>query len=81
MDECYTAVYIPTNHLYLGEITMFRKDEVIVTDLTIEDGIKIILSAGIAAPNVISKGRSYPGMATQAAAATPPVQATEVAAE
>lgn len=57
-EECYYTVYIPTNHLYLGDIALFRKDEVIVTELTIEEGIRIILSAGIAAPNVINRSKS-----------------------
>lgn len=52
---CYYTAYIPTNHLYLGDIALFRKDEVIVTDLSIEEGIHIILSAGISAPNVINR--------------------------
>ncbi len=54
-ESCYNTVYIPTNNLYLGEIVLFRKEEVIVTDLAIDEGIKIILSAGIAAPSVIEK--------------------------
>ncbi|MGA2193247.1 MAG: DUF502 domain-containing protein [Nitrospirota bacterium] len=53
VDECYNAVYIPTNNLYLGEVVLFRKDDIIYTDLSIEDGIKVMLSAGTAAPNVI----------------------------
>lgn len=48
---CVKAVYIPTNNLYLGEIVLFREEEVIYTDLSIEEGIKIILSGGIAIPN------------------------------
>jgi len=56
-EECYMTVYIPTNHLYLGDIALFKKDEVIVTDLGIEEGIKIVLSAGIAAPDTITRSR------------------------
>lgn len=58
-EECYMTVYIPTNHLYLGDIALFRKEEVIVTNLTIEEGIRIVLSAGIAAPSVIVKSTDY----------------------
>lgn len=47
------AVYIPTNNLYLGEIVLFREEEVLYTEIPIEDGIKIILSGGIAAPQRI----------------------------
>ncbi len=55
VETCYNTVYIPTNNLYLGEIVLFRKEEVVITDLSIEEGVKVILSAGIAAPSVIEK--------------------------
>ncbi|MBI5696768.1 MAG: DUF502 domain-containing protein [Nitrospirae bacterium] len=60
--EFYYTVYIPTNHVYLGDIAMFKKEEVTVTDLTIEDGLRILLSAGIAAPSVIERSRNYADM-------------------
>jgi uncharacterized membrane protein len=44
------AVYIPTNNLYLGEVALFREEDVIYTEIEIEEGIKTILSGGIAAP-------------------------------
>lgn len=52
-ERCFRAVYIPTNNLYLGEIVLLKKEEVIYTDIPIEEGIKIILSGGIAAPQRI----------------------------
>lgn len=51
------AVYIPTNHLYLGDIVLFRDSEVFYTDIPIEEGIKMILSGGIAAPSRISEAK------------------------
>jgi uncharacterized membrane protein len=56
-ESCMRAVYIPTNNLYLGEIVLFREDEVIYTDIPIEEGIKIILSGGIAAPQRIVEAK------------------------
>ncbi|HCC68334.1 MAG TPA: hypothetical protein DEP99_00385 [Nitrospiraceae bacterium] len=50
-EACFKAVYIPTNHLYLGEIVLFKENEVFNTNLTIQEGIKIILSGGIATPD------------------------------
>jgi len=44
------AVYVPTNNLYLGEIVLVGEGDVFYTDLHIDEGIKIILSGGIAAP-------------------------------
>lgn len=51
------AVYIPTNNLYLGEIILFREEEVFYTDIPIEEGIKIILSGGIATPPRIQESK------------------------
>ncbi len=47
------AVYIPTNNLYLGEIVLVHERDVVDTDIPVDEGIKIILSGGIAAPQRI----------------------------
>lgn len=47
------AVYIPTNNLYLGEVVLFEPECVIHTDIPVQQGIKIILSGGIASPEII----------------------------
>lgn len=52
-EHCLRAVYVPTNNLYLGEIVLARDADVFYTDIPIEEGIKIILSGGIATPNKI----------------------------
>src|SRR5215470_9478692 len=44
------TVFVPTNNLYLGDVIMLPRDEVIATGLTVEEGIRIILSAGTATP-------------------------------
>jgi len=68
IEECYNTIYIPTNNLYLGDVRLFRREEVLYTGLSIEDGIKILLSAGIAAPNVIQEVRPiHPGCGVQPA--------------
>ena len=55
-SESYMKViYIPTNHFYFGEIALFRNEEVYYTDIPIDEGIKIILSGGIATPPRISE--------------------------
>jgi uncharacterized membrane protein len=46
----FLSVYIPTNNLYLGQVGLFRADEVVITDLTVEEALKIILSGGTAFP-------------------------------
>lgn len=47
------GVFIPTNHLYLGDVILVPRDRVIPTGLSIEEGIRVILSAGTAAPRKI----------------------------
>ncbi len=56
-DVCLKAVYIPTNNLYLGDIVLFDDQDIIYTDIQIEEGIRIILSGGIAAPSIINESR------------------------
>lgn len=53
-EVCMKAVYIPTNNLYLGDIVLLDDHSVIYTDIAIEEGIRIILSGGIAAPSTIA---------------------------
>jgi len=44
------TVFVPTNNLYLGDIVVVPRADVIYTGLTVEEGIRIILSAGTATP-------------------------------
>ncbi len=54
-ESCLRAVYVPTNNLYLGEIVLVSEKDVFYTNIPIDEGIKIILSGGIAAPNMIGE--------------------------
>ena len=51
--EALVAVYVPTNHLYLGDILLARREDIILTRLTVPQGIQIILSGGISIPQVL----------------------------
>ena len=44
------TVFIPTNNLYLGDIAVVPLADVIPTGLTVEEGVRVILSAGTATP-------------------------------
>ncbi len=48
--EPFVAVYVPTNHLYLGDIVAFPAYAVHYPDVTVEDGIRIFLTGGMALP-------------------------------
>jgi uncharacterized membrane protein len=44
------AVYVPTNHLYLGDIVICERSSATFPDISVEDGIKIFLTGGMALP-------------------------------
>jgi uncharacterized membrane protein len=47
------AVYVPTNHLYLGDVRIFRRDRLFFPDLSVEEGVRIFLTGGMALPGRI----------------------------
>jgi uncharacterized membrane protein len=47
------TVYVPTNHLYVGDVVVLPVEDVIETDLSVEDGISLMLSAGASVPRVV----------------------------
>jgi len=49
------TVYVPTNHLYVGDVVVLPASDVIETDLTVEDGMSLMLSAGASVPPVVSE--------------------------
>jgi uncharacterized membrane protein len=48
--EPLIAVYVPTNHLYLGDIVIFERARATFPDISVEDGIRIFLTGGMALP-------------------------------
>ena len=48
--EPLLAVYVPTNHLYLGDIVIVERERATFPDITVEDGIRIFLTGGMALP-------------------------------
>jgi uncharacterized membrane protein len=46
--EALLAVYVPTNHLYLGDIVICPRDRAAYPDITVEQGIRIFLTGGMA---------------------------------
>jgi uncharacterized membrane protein len=51
------TVFVPTNNLYLGDVIVLPKEDVIATGLTVEEGIRVILSAGTATPPRLPRER------------------------
>jgi uncharacterized membrane protein len=55
--EPMVAVYVPTNHLYLGDIGLFPRERAFFPDVTVEEGIRIFLTGGMSLPGQISSKR------------------------
>jgi uncharacterized membrane protein len=49
------AVYVPTNHLYLGDVFIYPQERLTFPDLSVEDGIRILLTGGMALPDRLSR--------------------------
>lgn len=46
--EPMIAVYVPTNHLYLGDVVICPRDKASYPDITVEQGIRVFLTGGMA---------------------------------
>uniref|UniRef100_A0A1J3E2N2 Protein LIKE COV 2 n=2 Tax=Noccaea caerulescens TaxID=107243 RepID=A0A1J3E2N2_NOCCA len=53
-EEELCSVYVPTNHLYIGDVFLVSSEEIIRPNLSIREGIEIIVSVGMTMPQVIS---------------------------
>ena len=48
--EALLAVYVPTNNLYMGDIVICTPERAIFPDIPVEEGIRILLTGGMALP-------------------------------
>jgi uncharacterized membrane protein len=51
--EALIAVYVPTNHLYLGDIVICGRERAMFPDISVEEGIRIFLTGGMALPPTV----------------------------
>jgi len=54
--EQLIAVYVPTNHLYLGDIRLYPRARAFYPDVSVEAGIRIFLTGGMSLPGKIKSG-------------------------
>ncbi len=47
-DEDLVAVYVPTNHIYFGDIHVYESSVVSYPDLSVQEGVQIFLTGGMA---------------------------------
>ena len=55
--ETLMAVYVPTNHLYLGDVMFYPRERAIFPDVSVEEGVRIFLTGGMSLPGRI-EGKS-----------------------
>jgi uncharacterized membrane protein len=55
--EPLIAVYVPTNHLYLGDVVICPREKASFPDVTVEQGIRIFLTGGMALSSRIKARR------------------------
>lgn len=59
--EPMLAVYVPTNHLYLGDIVICERDRATFPDISVQEGIRIFLTGGMALPEKVARLRGELG--------------------
>ncbi|KAJ8451784.1 hypothetical protein Cgig2_007271 [Carnegiea gigantea] len=52
-EELY-GVYVPTNHLYLGDIFLVSSRDIMTPNLSVREGIEIVISGGISTPQILT---------------------------
>jgi uncharacterized membrane protein len=57
--EEMVAVYVPTNHLYLGDIVICERARATFPDITVEEGIRVFLTGGMALPSRLRGGGGH----------------------
>ncbi|KAJ6811746.1 protein LIKE COV 1-like [Iris pallida] len=53
-EEELCCVYVPTNHLYIGDVFLINSKDVIRPNLSVREGIEIVISVGMSLPQVLS---------------------------
>lgn len=56
--EAMVAVYVPTNHLYLGDVFVYPRSQALYPELSVEEGIRIFLTGGMALPAAVNSHES-----------------------
>jgi uncharacterized membrane protein len=51
--EPLLAVYVPTNHLYLGDVIVCRPERASFPEMSVEEGIRVFLTGGMGIPEKV----------------------------
>ncbi|XP_034889894.1 protein LIKE COV 3 isoform X3 [Populus alba] len=58
------CVYVPTNHLYLGDIFLISSKDILRPNLSVREGIEIVISGGMSIPQILNTMDSHDVHAT-----------------
>ena len=56
--ETLLAVYVPTNHLYLGDVIVCPLERASFPEISVEDGIRVFLTGGVGLPDRMRADRT-----------------------
>jgi uncharacterized membrane protein len=58
--EAMVSVYVPTNHLYLGDVIICTRAQVFFPNVSVEEGVRIFLTGGMALPASVKQQHDAP---------------------
>ncbi len=58
--EAMVSVYVPTNHLYLGDIVVCERSQAFFPNVSVEEGVRIFLTGGMALPASVKQQHDAP---------------------
>lgn len=53
------CVYVPTNHLYIGDIFLICSKDILRPNLSVREGIEIVISGGMSIPQILNTMDSH----------------------
>jgi uncharacterized membrane protein len=56
--ESLVAIFVPTNHLYLGDIVICPREDAFFPDISVEEGIRVFLTGGMTLPMRLKQDNS-----------------------
>ncbi|KAI3785286.1 hypothetical protein L1987_44402 [Smallanthus sonchifolius] len=48
------CVYVPTNHLYMGDIVLVNSKDIMRPNISVREGIEIVISGGMSIPKILT---------------------------
>ncbi|CAI5459319.1 unnamed protein product [Closterium sp. Yama58-4] len=62
VQEELVSVYVPTNHVYIGDTFLVPESDIIRPNLSVREGLEIVVSGGMSMPKVIQPACRSPAM-------------------